>query len=163
MKQKLLDLLSVRTLNIVLATIAAYMITFAALGFFGIKWWQVDGESMLPTLKHGDKVITKVTGDYEAGDVVMITSPRLDGTYWVKRIVGVPGDIVDVYGNYIEVNGVPDFTSEKFEKKDKVIRTIVLLSGEYFLAGDNRPYSYDSRIVGAINERLILSEMLFSY
>ncbi len=163
MKQKLLDLISIRTLNIILTTVAVYMLTFAGLAYFGVKWWEVDGRSMFPALEDGDRVVTMRTNDFEAGDVVMLLSPELDGTHWVKRVVGVPGDIVDVYGNYIEVNGVPDPTSEKYEKKDKVIRTIVLLSGEYFLAGDNRPYSYDSRIVGAINERLILSEMLFSY
>lgn len=135
----------------------------AVMVFNHIKIWQVDGSSMLPTIESGDTVIAKKTLSYQKGDIVTILSPDLDGSYWVKRIVGTPGDIISVYGNYIEINGIADDVSLNYQKNDKLTGSFVLLSGEYFIAGDNRPVSNDSRISGPIKEETIVDEMLFAF
>ena len=157
---------TVRNLWVVIGTIAVYTALSAILAYSGIKLSKISGSSMEPTLYDGDITISIESGDYEAGDIVSFISPQGDGSRWIKRVIGVPGDVVEIYGDYLEVNGVPDEISLKYNKVGKKSTkrgSIVLLLGEYFLSGDNREVSLDSRYVGAINEELILSEMLFSY
>lgn len=126
-----------------------------------IRVWGVSGDSMLPTIEDGDTMICIPT-NYEAGDMVQLISPLGNG-YWVKRIIGVPGDRIAVWGNYVEVNGVADTTSEKYQKSTLRPRVYVLQYNQYFVCGDNREVSYDSRYVGPIEKELILTETLFSF
>ena len=140
-----------------------YIILFIAGSVLGLKTWSISGESMVPTLQDGDTQINIATGDYEEGDIVCIKSPTGSGEFWVKRVIGVPGDTVEVWGNYIEVNGVADDISKKYNKSNYNRSLTVLLYNEYFVAGDNREHSYDSRFVGPIEYKNILSERLFSF
>ena len=115
----------------------------------------VSGESMNDTLATGDAVlITRF--DYlmstpERGDVVQLEVPGRDGLY-LKRVIGLPGDCVEIIGGNVHVNG--QVLYEPYATLSTDDFSITLGPDEYFMLGDNRPVSKDSRdvTVGAVTD-----------
>lgn len=113
---------------------------------------KVDGLSMYPTLHDGDRMlITKGLADPKRGDVVVLNV--VDGgvpTEWVKRIVGLPGDRLELRGNEVLVNGAPE--PFKHAVSDSGVRApvfgLTVPAGTVFCMGDGRDVSLDSRYVG---------------
>ncbi len=106
----------------------------------------VAGDSMKETLITGD-VALMTRFDYIAdtpgrGDVVQLEVPGRDGLY-LKRVIGLPGETVEIIGGVVHINGqaldepYAVFSDDDFK--------ITLYADEYFVLGDNRPVSYDSR------------------
>jgi signal peptidase I len=118
----------------------------------------VRGNSMEPALHDGDRlVVDRVTynlADIDRGDVVVLRYPRNPDVDFVKRVVAVPGDRVVMRAGVLFVNGeasddygcIPDR-----ESMDEV----VVQEDEFFVLGDNRPISCDSREFGLVAEHLI--------
>ncbi|MDO4355905.1 MAG: signal peptidase I [Clostridia bacterium] len=110
---------------------------------------RVDGNSMYPTLINDERLFVTVAdvklGYVERGDVVICHYPNRGNTYFVKRVVGVPGDTVCRYGGVTYVNGEPldplGLASEALYDYDEY----TLGEDEYFCVGDNRYDSHDSR------------------
>lgn len=144
----------VKTIAIALA------ITFV-IRTFVIGFVHVSGDSMLETLKNGDVMLVtmydRFIGDYERGEVVICNYPNAKG-YRVKRVVGLPGDTIEVRDKVTYVNGEP--VDEPFV--EHLARSnygpVTLEEDEYFLMGDNRANSKDSRHqdVGPIAQREIV-------
>lgn len=119
----------------------------------------VEGESMMPTFRNGDRlVIDKLTyrfGSVHRGDVVVFEAvdvdkrPRRPKDY-IKRVIGLPGETVEIYDGAVWVNGAkvedsfgPTFTDAFRDPKQKY--QFVVPPHQYFVMGDNRDYSKDSR------------------
>ncbi len=110
---------------------------------------RVDGDSMFPTLINDERLFVTVAdvklGGAERGDVVICHYPNRGRTYFVKRVVGVPGDKVCRYGGVTYINGEPldplGLVSEVPYDYDEY----TLGEDEYFCVGDNRYDSHDSR------------------
>ena len=120
-----------------------------------IQLTNVDGESMEPTLHDGDRVfVDKITyqiDDPERFDVIVFPVQYEEEKYFIKRIIGLPGETVQIDTNgVIYING--EVLLESFGKEviqaDKIglaAEPIVLGEDEYFVLGDNRNDSFDSR------------------
>lgn len=121
----------------------------------------VDGKSMDPTLKNRDYMIENKLvyyfKDIKRGDIVVLKS---NGTRLVKRVIGLPGESVIASNGSIYING--KLLEEPYLKKniitedfnmEKTIGKMKLGDDEYFVMGDNRPYSSDSRQRGAIKRK----------
>lgn len=114
----------------------------------------VDGDSMEPTLRHGDRVL--VTKGYDTprrGDVVVVRArPRGGGPEreFVKRVVAIEGDTVSVVRGRAVVNGraEPRDYETRLSESDITTSEIEVPTGTVFTLGDNRPVSYDSRFYG---------------
>lgn len=148
---------------------------------------RVDGRSMYPTLKDGEFGFTNVGGvllnGVERGDLVVVTMEE-EGqkTHWVKRVIGLPGDTVSCVNDVVYINGkvldetkyiAPDYRQslvDKFGYFNKVpnadntnvedFEEVKLGDDEYYVMGDNRPYSKDSRYVGPVKKSQIFAKKM---
>ena len=109
---------------------------------------RVDGASMLETLKNGDimfvTMFDRFLGDYERGEVVICNYPNAKG-YRVKRVIGLPGDMIEIRDKQTYING--EVLEEEYVEHLPLTNygPITLGEEEYFLMGDNRTVSKDSR------------------
>lgn len=123
----------------------------------------VDGRSMTPTFEHLDYLIAEqdflVRNKYRRGDVVYFRPPEgamhEDRGYFVKRIIGVPGDTIEVKGGMVYVNDEPidePYKADVPTQEGTMTGELTLDEDEYFVMGDNRNPggSYDSRFFGPL-------------
>lgn len=133
------------------ALIAGIMIVFYMLT--GIS--TVQGNSMYPTLHSGDRVIyNRRTADYKAGDVIVLKRP--DGEEFVKRIVAIAGDTVNIQNGKVYVNGEEEkldgpVGETKASDEGDVEYPVTVQDDQVFVLGDNREVSEDSRMFGAVS------------
>lgn len=147
-------------LETVLIAIAAVALMVTFIG----RLMQVDGSSMEPTLHDGERLITTpLYGRLKRGDIVVIR--RKDGHPIVKRVVGTPGDVVDIdfSAHEVRINGElldEPYIKEPTERSFDVEFPITVPEGAYFVMGDNRNNSDDSRhsTIGMIDRRNIFGK-----
>ena len=151
----------IKILAAALVTAAAVWVLFGAV--FEIV--TVRGVSMSPSLEDGDTVLAlRLAEEYEAGDVVIVTDG--DGNYYIKRVVGTPGDTVDIDEDTgtVLLNGEP--LAESYASGITEARSggtafpVTLGEDEYFVLGDNRTVSLDSRDWGAVSAERIQAKVL---
>lgn len=130
---------------------------------FVIQRTEVDGTSMVPTLEHGDNLfVDKISyrfKDPERFDIIVFPFKYKEDTYYIKRIIGLPGETVqiDEKGNiYIDGEILKESYGLEVIKPEHIGRAaepITLGEDEYFVMGDNRNNSTDSRsdMVGNIH------------
>lgn len=121
----------------------------------------VDGNSMSPTLYDGDRVVFSSAALYgpRRGDIVVFVAP--DGGALVKRVIGLPGDVISIMGGVVYLNGAEleeDYTAPGLYASGDMSYPCRIPSGCYFVMGDNRPESRDSRMrcVGLVSDGQIL-------
>jgi signal peptidase I len=126
----------------------------------------VSGASMEPTFHNGQYLIVDQlsyhTGEPKRGDVIIFKYPKDPSKYFIKRLVGIPGDTVSINGNVITI--MNEANPEGFVLDEPYVAhmnpnttlTEVLGPGEYFVMGDNRDNSSDSRVWGILHEDLIV-------
>lgn len=121
----------------------------------------VQGNSMYPTLHTHEYLIVdetvKITQNYKRGDVVILHYPNDPSRYFVKRVIGLPGETVTFEGTKATITGPmhekpitldEPYVTESQKKNDYLTRT--LNKDEFFVCGDNRLQSSDSRIWGPV-------------
>lgn len=126
----------------------------------------IRGTSMAPTIENNDILFYQPV-KFERGEIVVAKCPSTskysasNGVALLKRIVGVPEETVEIVSDGVLVNGKlldEPYTNNvsKTLQKENDISEIILSYGEYFLLGDNRETSFDSRHVGAFHESSFL-------
>ncbi len=160
-------------------TVAVVLSIFLVIYLFLVQPHQVNGLSMYPTFNNGDYVLTdKVsyrTRTPKRGEVVVFAAPPAaqcpegTGCDFIKRILGLPGDRVEVHDNGIWINGIkleePYIPAENYTLPGAFTqnRAITLNNDEYFVSGDNRPHSSDSRAWGPITSDEIVGRVIMRY
>ncbi|NMD38906.1 MAG: signal peptidase I [Christensenellaceae bacterium] len=140
---------------------AAVIIAFAvkALIFEPVK---VQGRSMMNTLQDGEiMIVTKydyILGEPERFDIITCRYPKRS-EFFVKRIVGIPGDTVSVSNGYLTVNGITYAEDYLDFRPNYSFDDYVVPEGEYFVLGDNRSNSNDSHIIGSITRKQVLGHV----
>ena len=159
MKSILKELL-VWLLVIAVGVVASYLVVT----FVGQRT-QVSGESMETTLSDGDHLIVdKISyrfNDPQRYDIIVFPYRLEKNTYYIKRIIGLPGETVQIVNGYVYINGVQldeHYGNEVMEEAGLAAEPITLGADEYFVLGDNRNNSQDSRAanVGVIHRDEIL-------
>ena len=131
----------------------------------------VSGASMSPTFETGQYlIIDQVTYEFdtpERGDVIIFKFPEDPSKFFIKRVIGLPGEKVEIDGSTVTVENVADgtrltldetYVSEANRRSDFL--TVTLGEHEYFVMGDNRAASSDSRIWGPVTDDLIVGRAL---
>lgn len=123
----------------------------------------VKGDSMEPTLHSGEFVLyTRILPEYKNGDVVSVKVPS--GEYYVKRVIAMAGDTVDIRDGNVYVNGKvleEPYVNGKTEKQEGAVEyPMTLEEGQVFILGDNREESTDSRTFGVVGERQIKGKLV---
>jgi signal peptidase I len=132
---------------------------------FGFQVARVEGQSMVPTLEDQDRLIVNKLayrlGDPQVGDVVMLYYPEDPSKSFVKRIIAEDGDTIrsadgKVYRNEVLLDD--DFIPEEFKSRD-TWGPYVVQRGYYFVMGDHRNNSSDSRQWGQVPKRYIIGKV----
>ena len=156
----------------VLAWLRDLALSVAVSGFIIIFLYQpvrVEGTSMLPMLEDQDRLfINKLAfrvGEIHRGDVVVFLYPRDQAKSYIKRVIALPGDQVRIDHGHVLVNGrilaesyVPARFADERSEPEMTIPT-----GEYFVMGDHRSISSDSRDFGPVERKLIYGKAAFVY
>lgn len=152
-------------IDFILYVIVVFAAAFFIILFVGQRT-VVSGSSMQPTLNNGDNLIVdKLTYRFQEPERFdIIVFPYQDGTYYIKRIIGLPGETVriDEEGS-IYINGErlqESYGKEVIKNPGCAIKEITLDDDSYFVLGDNRNKSMDSRDkrVGLIRREAILGK-----
>ncbi len=135
---------------------------------------EINGSSMEPNFHNGEFILTnKVLYKFrppQRGDVVIFKSPPNKEIDYIKRIIGLPGDTVSVQNDAMYVNGQK--VDEPYLAPDTPIfggaylaegQSIVVPPDSYFMMGDNRAHSSDSREFGPINQTDFIGTAIFRY
>jgi signal peptidase I len=186
-----------------IATVAVALFFALTIQAFAVKPYRIPSESMVPTLKPGQRILVdrfshRVGGDPKLGDVTVFVPPqgaltgrcghagegpfydsggartrrscskataRKADTTFVKRVVGVPGDTVAVVGGHVIRNGtrVREPFASRCAGPDCNLNPITVPRGTYFLMGDNRGNSDDSRFWGPVPRAWIIGKAVVTY
>ncbi|MEM9313684.1 MAG: signal peptidase I, partial [Pseudomonadota bacterium] len=167
---------------------------------FLVEPFQIPSSSMVPTLEVGDYILvnkftygirlpilrTKVLnlGEPKRGDVMVFFPPHMNKTYYIKRVIGLPGDVVTYRSKRLYVNdepvpfeqlavvpdargrvqvGLAELGDRRHLQQVNLLRpgrdfTVTVKPGHYFMMGDNRDNSSDSRVWGQVSERDIVGK-----
>lgn len=168
-----LSLRTWRTLEILSYCLITLLVAYLIVTFVGQRT-VVDGNSMYPSLKDGDNIIVEKLsykfGEIKRYDVIVFKyhDPyKNEDVYYVKRVIGLPGETIIIKDGLvylIDEEGNDVFLNEDYGyypyalKMDAYLAAepITIPEGEYFVLGDNRNDSYDSRQIGLIKEEDIL-------
>lgn len=120
----------------------------------------VDGASMDKTLEHGqlvliNKIVYKIN-DIERFDVVVLNNTK-EGDKIIKRIIGLPNETIEYKNNKLFING--KLYKEDYEFTQSYDFSYTTKDNEYFVLGDNRAVSKDSRMLGAFKEEEIVGRV----
>ncbi|NBJ88250.1 signal peptidase I [Acutalibacter sp. 1XD8-36] len=150
-----------RSTIFVLLVVTAAAVIVAVLMFPVLE---IKGEAMNTTLRNGDFVVTGKASEYQRGDIVAF---YYNNTLLVKRIIAKGGDEVDIDGDgNVTVNGQAisePYVTEKTLGESNVTFPYSVPQDEFFVLGDNRAQSVDSRntALGAVTQDLIVGKLLF--
>lgn len=145
----------------------AIIVSFIVLCF--IRLTIVQGQSMENTFVENEKLILSKTSylfhEVERGDIIVVTPKNINVDYIIKRVIAIPGDTIEIKDNEVYVN---DERLEESYLKDEMITADIekfkLANNEYFICGDNRNNSLDSRseILGPITKSEIFGKVVLS-
>ena len=135
----------------ILFIVIGVAVSYLVVTFVGQRT-QVSGESMETTLSDGDHLIVdKITyrfRDPKRYDIVVFPYRYEENTYYIKRIIGLPGETVQIVDGYVYINGVQldeHYGNALIKDPGQAAQPITLGEDEYFVMGDNRNNSQDSR------------------
>jgi len=139
--------------------------------YFLFQPFFVKGESMAPNFENGDYIIVDEISyrfrQPERGEVIVFKYPSDPSQKFIKRIIGLPGETLEVKGGKITITKDGNI---QLLAEDDYISSLVKTSGDfeitlsqdqYFVMGDNRDFSYDSRRFGPLSSNLIIGRAFF--
>ncbi len=136
---------------------------------FIVQPFIVSGSSMVPTFENGqyliiDEISYKLK-DPKRDDVIVFKYPKDTSKFFIKRIIGLPNETIDIKGSDVTITNAEN--PEGFVLVEPYVKNLansqthfVLKDDEYFVMGDNRPNSSDSRFWGSVNKNLVVGRVL---
>ena len=132
---------------------------------FGIKevrFFEIISSSMEPTLSIGDRIVTIKPSNIQRKDIVVIKDPEGGKDILTKRVIGLPGETIEIRNGYVYINGRR--IDEPYIKEKPTYNLKKKIPGDsYFLLGDNRNESEDSSVWGPVKKKLIVGKVILRY
>jgi len=161
------------------AIVIALAIVFVVRSFI-VTPSMVKGHSMQPNLSDGDRIIISKMSSFDRLDVIAFHAPAPNqADNYVKRIIGMPGDRIEIENGllFIDDEFYGEILSDEFRvlglTEEEILSDVFMLEesnnhrvvpeGTYFVMGDNRNHSFDSRQFGVIHEDSIIGEVVFRF
>jgi signal peptidase I len=149
----------------VLETLVLSVVLFVSINIISARI-RVDGASMEPTLVSGEYVIVNKLsyrlGSPDRGDIIVFHFPRDPREEYIKRIIGLPGDVVEAKDSSIYVNG--QLLNETYlQAKTNYSGTWTVPHGQLFVLGDNRNNSSDSHDWGTVPDENVVGKAILVY
>lgn len=152
------------------------IVVFILLGVFAVQPVVVEGTSMLPQLHDGERLLVNKLvyykwksvswGHIERGDIVVFWYPKEPDKSFVKRVIGLPGEVVEVKSGKVFINGQQlneAYLDSEHNQALPSFRSTPVEEHHYFVMGDNRDNSLDSRYWGLVPEKYIYGKAFFRY
>ena len=170
----------------IVETLVLTLVIYLVIHNFVAQPFEVQQESMMPTVDPGEYVlIDKISprfNDYERGDIVVFQPPEgfgQGGVPFIKRVIGMPGDTVSLENGRVfvqqpggspvrleepyVVHAIDGGTAPTLPKDAEGTSSWTVPAGSYFVMGDNRPDSQDSRFFGVVDRELIVGRAWLRY
>lgn len=159
-----------------LRDIVLIILFFVLFGVFVAQPVVVDGESMVPELHEGERLLVNKLiyynidrfewGHIERGDIVVFWYPQDPNKSFVKRVIGLPGELVEIRKGKVYING--QLLEEPYLSAERNQSTLNYSQRRvddhyFFVMGDNRDNSLDSRTWGLVPEKYIYGKAFFRY
>lgn len=135
----------------------------------------VSGPSMQPTFENGDRIIATRNFKIKRNDIVILKAPDEKNALYIKRVIGLPGDMVTSKDDKLYINGKEikqPYLNNSYKKQanemgqpytNNFTLTRRIPKGEYFVMGDHRDVSKDSRSFGFVKRSAIVGEVKLRY
>ena len=141
------------------------MIAFATSGC--LRPIRVEGTAMSPTLNDGDRwFVTTSLDELKRGDIIDFRFPKDETKHYVKRVIGLPGERIEILAGAVLINGEPiieDYVDPLYNQNSPTLPEKVIPDNHYFVLGDNRDNSSDSRYWGTVDRSLIEGKLYSRY
>ena len=136
---------------------------------------KVEGTSMLPRLHDGERIFVNKLIYYdeyrwapkiERGDIVVFWFPEDPSKSYIKRVIGLPNDTIEIHDGVVRVNGQDveeHYLDPRLNVTHRSVAQTVVKNNYYFVMGDNRDNSSDSRFWGLVPKKYIYGKALFRY
>jgi signal peptidase I len=152
------------------------IVVFILFGVFFVQPVVVEGTSMVPELHDGERLLVNKLvyykiqsiswGHIERGDIVVFWFPNDPDKSYVKRVIGLPGEMVEIRNGKVIVNGQELNETYLDKEHNQSLPSMAperVLEHHYFVMGDNRDNSSDSRYWGLVPEKYIYGKAFFRY
>lgn len=171
--------------NSLLKHLFSYVLLFAVLFLvanllmtFIFSSEQIHEESMEPNFTEGDRVLSFRLSKINRGDVIIFKAPNKSNKYYIKRVIGIPGDDISYRKDQLYINGehqkenyLKDFQSSQQHQSNftksftlkKLLDVDAVPNDKYFVLGDNRSISEDSRTYGFISRSSIVGVVFIRF
>ncbi|MCI8991486.1 MAG: signal peptidase I [Eubacterium sp.] len=170
-RKKGIDISIIRKISIWVVEIIIVIVIAATLSYFVGLQSSVVGKSMAPTLDAGDEILInrfsyKLTDPKTNDLIVFLPNGNEKSHYYIKRVIAVPGETVQIKDGQVYVNGKPfeeEIEVDPIENAELAAEEILLENDEYFVLGDNRNNSEDSRYanIGNVKSEHIIGKAWF--
>ena len=152
-----------------LETVLVALVIALLIRSFLVQLYVVDGESMFPTLHHGDRLlVNKMSyrlGEPKPGDVVVVEDPANPRRQLIKRVIAVGGETVEVRNHAVFIDGKPleeDFV-HPYSVHFRDVKPVQVPEGYVYVMGDNRGGSLDSRALGPVQVSKVEGKAFFLF
>ncbi len=139
----------------IFSVVPVFLVIVMIINGFFFSFAQVDGISMEPTFCDRDAVIIRYVDAYQKDDIVIL---EIDNVYLIKRLIAGPGDQLVVNTTGVYVNGI---LVEDTIANGNIGYNTVIEEGEYYVMGDNREHSQDSRYFGLVDQEQLLGKVIY--
>ncbi|MBN2346167.1 MAG: signal peptidase I [Candidatus Aminicenantes bacterium] len=155
---------------VVIDILLAALISFFLINYV-VSAFKIEGDSMKPLLRAGERVlISKLSvrkGHLRRFDIVVLYKPDEPDKSLIKRIIGLPGEVVEIRAGDVLINDKPITQAVGGDPgagpSPMEMKALLIPQGMYFVLGDNRRISFDSRLFGPVPQKYIFGKAFFRY